>query len=223
MTFLAVLPSIWPPYTTACLDTMGPALLSRLLVVDNTDTNRGVAASWNIAARRVLTEQTDWLIVVSAATRFGPPGGDDFLDELDTAEGRWVVESAGQAPVVGWHLIAWHRDVLETVGLFDENFWPAYGEDMDYSHRVLTADDTRWTTVTVDARIESVNHGAHLAGVTLDHEASQRYLSAKWGDTNAYRIGPRAWSTPFGKNLPLSWWPTPPDRRAVRHRGWPAS
>jgi hypothetical protein len=217
VTFLAVLPSIWPPYSSACLDGMAPEFRRHVLVVDNTTHNRGVAASWNVGARVVLEDRLDWLVVVSAATRFGSEGGRDFLKVLDVSDG-WVVESG--APV-GWHLLAWSRRILERVGLFDENYHPAYGEDADVSRRVHVAqaedgEPTAWECHDGDVWIASRGHGTELAGVEPNIARSIRYHERKWGGWS----GHERFRRPFDTKRPLSWWPRPPHRWAVRHEGW---
>lgn len=228
MTFLACLPSIWPPYTEECVNSMAPSFRERVTIIDNTETNGGVAHSWNTVARRVVDEGHDWLVIVSAATRFGPSGGTDFVARLDANPDLWVVESGWPSrghQWVGWHLLAWSRvNVLERVGFFDENYWPAYGEDADISWRVLTAMwDTEivdvWGRFDVDAWVASAGHGAELAGVAIDHDALWAYHTTKWGG----RSGKETYHRPFNdETLPLSFWPTPPDERARMHAGWAA-
>jgi hypothetical protein len=224
VTFLAVLPSIWTPYTRECLSGMAPEVRSNLLVLDNTAHNRGVAGSWNVAAREVLERGLDWLVVVSAATRFGPSGGLDFLDALTPVDelGRdvWVVESG--APV-GWHLIAWSRaHVLGPIGLWDENHWPAYGEDADMSRRIHVATNGyprtgAWRNVDVDAWIAMRGHGTELAGVKTNMARSIRYHERKWGGWSGHERFTHPFDDP---RKPLSWWPRPPDALAIPHKGW---
>lgn len=217
MTAVIVLPSIHPPYTEACLDGLAPDVAALTVVVDNTVENRGVAGSWNIGARRVLDEGLDWLVSLSAATRFGPCGGRDFIDLLDRYSSSWVVESS--VPV-GWHLIGWSRELLERVGLFDENHWPAYGEDADMAHRVGVAISESdwpayreaWRVEPVDAWLAMQGHGTKLAGVQVDMTKTWAYHRAKWGGLSGHETCRR----PFGDpTLPLGFWPTPPDPRSI--------
>lgn len=218
--FLIALPSIYQPFTDDCVESMSPVLREHLHVIDNTAVNRGVAASWNDVARKVQDEGRDWLIVCSAATRFGAPGGEDFIAALEEHPDAWVVEpgmsAAGRLPVVGWHFIAWSRaNVLDRVGLFDENFWPAYGEDMDMSRRILTAAALRssgacdvpggfWAKVTIDAEIVMAGHGTKVAKVQIDLAEIYAYYARKWGGP----YGRELWRRPFGKYR-LDYWPEP--------------
>lgn len=80
--FVAVLPSIHQPYTDTCLGSMCPELRDATLVVDNTRHNRGVPASWNLGIDRMESRGSEWLVIVSAACRFGPEGGSDLLAAL---------------------------------------------------------------------------------------------------------------------------------------------
>ena len=220
MNFVAVLPSIHPPYTEKCLAGMSSELRDRLMLVDNTERNRGLAASWNLGAQQVLDTGADWLVIVSAAVRFGTPGGLDFLDLLTDHDpaATWVVESS--APV-NQHLMAWSRPMLEGVGLADENFFPIYGEDADFSRRVHVAQAEGragwWEKKPVDAWIAMVGHATKLAGVQYDFPRKWGYYVSKWGGQSGHETFARPFDDP---GLPLSFWPRPPDPRAVQHEGW---
>lgn len=208
MSFVAVLPSIWPPYTEACLTSMAPELRTQILVVDNAppNPNLGVAASWNRGVDLCRDAEADWLVIVSAAIRFGPPGGLDFLAELDVHPGAAAIE-AGWG--LGWHLIAFQRQTLERAGRFDENFWPGYYEDLDYSRRIRLAGLTHepppfWVKVDVDAYVASFAHAERFAGVKADAPRLVAYYEAKWGGPP----GQETFTHPFGDQARgLDWWP----------------
>lgn len=226
MSLVAVLPSIWPEWTDACLASMtSPRLAAFTLLLDNTVENAGVAASWNVGARAVLDSQADWLVIISAAVRFGAPGGADFVEALEEAPAEaWALE-AGECPRqrgigFGWHLIGFRRSTFERVGLFDENFWPAYWEDCDFGHRIRCATPSwqpgpapLWPKVEIDADLAGFAHGVKLAGIESQPRRLAAYYSEKWGGPPAHE----EFCTPFGDPaLPLSWWPPQGDPRAVR-------
>ena len=220
MSYLIVLPSIHPPSTERCLAGMAPALKDRLLLVDNSTLNRGLAASWNLGARVVLDQRLDWLVILSAGTRFGPAGGEDFVALLDRYDGvsTWVIES--EAPV-NQHLMAWSRPMLEGIGLVDCNFFPIYLDEADACRRVHVAQAEgwggEWEKEPVDAWVTMVGHATKLAGVRYDWDRSLNYYLSKWGG----RSGDERFARPFNDpNLPLWFWPVPPDPRAVEHEGW---
>lgn len=201
MSFLVCMPYTYEPYRGECMRSMAPEFREHVMTINNTgENNRGVAASWNIGARSVVGNGTDWLISLSPATRFGPSGGLDLVEHLESLSTPWVVESS--APV-GWHCIAWHRDLFERVGFFDENFWPAYGEDADISHRFALASESesvaRWARFDLDGWITMQGHSAHLAGIR--HPQNWGYYQRKWGGLS----GHERFTLPFG-DKPLDWW-----------------
>lgn len=202
MSYVMVVPSIHRPWTEACLEhcRLEP------FIVDNTETNRGVAASWNLAADRMIERRADWLILCSAAIRFNRDfGGLDVLDALERHGSAYAVE-AGLG--LGWHLIAFHRRAFELVGRFDENFWPAYFEDNDFARRLIVALDGRspeWPKVTFEVGLQGFSHGVELGGARIDPGLLRRYYLSKWG-------GPPAeerFARPFDTAVPLWWWPQP--------------
>lgn len=181
-----------------------PELLNRTVVVDNSEKNIGVAASWNLGVARMYEAEADWLIIMSAALRFGAPGGLDFLAALDPNADAVAVE-AGHG--IGWHLIAIARSTFDAVGTFDENFWPAYMEDVDWGHRVhcwLAGNPPWWPKVSVDVAIAGFAHGIDLGGVRVDNAALDSYYRRKWHGTR----GQERTCLPFG-DQPLSYWPEP--------------
>lgn len=178
MTYLAILPSIYRPWTNACLRS---CRLDGVELVDNTRRNRGVAASWNLGVHHVRGEKLDWLIIMSAACRFGDAGGADFIEHLEATDGAEIAVEADNG--VGWHLIAFPRFVLEKVGFFDENFHPAYYEDNDYAYRMRLefGQSAPWPKVGVDVRLEGLQHGRDLANVQVDFATLRSYYVRKWG------------------------------------------
>lgn len=196
MTYTVVVPSIYPTYTERCL---ASCKLKNVLLVDNTESNRGVAASWNMGIDQMVADGSDWLILMSAAMRFGPAGGLDFVDQL---EDQPTLEGGNG---IGWHLVAFPRWHLETVGRFDENFWPAYWEDNDYARRgqVLGIDQS-WPKADIDADWAGNAHGTRFGHVGCDNVALRAYYSRKHG-------GPPSSETftyPFNdESHDMTWWP----------------
>lgn len=196
-----MLPSIYPLWTRRCLDTMGPALRTLTHVVDNTETNVGVGAAWNRGIDRMQDQGVDWLVIISAAVRFGDSGGDDFLAELDAHPDAVAIE-AGHG--IGWHLIAFPRATIEAVGRFDENFF-AYEEDIDYGRRIslaLVREPPYWTKVSVDVAIAGFSHGVDLGGVRIDNARQLAYYADKWGGSK----GRETYALPFNDH-PIDYWP----------------
>lgn len=114
--------------------------------------NLGVAGSWNVGAKEVLDRGLDYLLIISSVVQFGPALHTTWLEQMEQFWDANVIEAAGHS----WHLIAFHRRVFETVGLFDPNFYPAYC--LVPETPVLTA-NLRWVP------IGSVEVGDELIGV----------------------------------------------------------
>lgn len=221
MSYAAVLPIAYEPYGRDCLATirLDPA---RVLIVDNTRINRGVMRSHNLGIDLMQQIDADWLIIISAAIRFGAAGGCDFVEQLT---GGHVIESED---VYGWHLIAFARETIERAGRWDENLWPYGFDDLDYSTRIqrafqLDTDRPLWTKVPVDATDMGMGHSLKLGQVDAPASPRLSYYCAKWGvtlDTDGGKSEP-AYLHPFDDpGRPVTWWPTPPDPRALDHEGW---
>jgi hypothetical protein len=180
------MPFIHRPYAEECIATWkwGKPGDSHVVVVDNTWKNIGIMAAHNIGRKTMLEQDADWLIVCSAAIRFGEQGGMDFIEELERRSGHDVVEAAG---VFGWHLIAFSRDIMERVGEWDENFTPYGFDDIDLSIRIqrVPKRDGRttqlWEKAVIDITDMGMGHSIHLGGVRADANPQIEYFKRKWG------------------------------------------
>lgn len=160
----------------------------------------GVARSWNVGARAMLEEDRDYLVLLSASMEFGPLLHCSFRWQVEQFWGAKVVEADGHS----WHLIALHRSCFERVGLFDECFYPAYVEAIDWCYRLrMVGWEQGWVRVWVNALSRGVAAHNHLvacpAGPLLD------YYAAKWGGPK----GEETWVQPFGSK-PLDYWESTP-------------
>lgn len=203
MNYVAVLPWVHQPYRDAFMETCRLDVFE----VDNSERNIGIMRATNLGIDRMRETDADWLVVMSAALRFGPPGGLDFVDHLDRMEGHRVVEAAG---VFGWHLIAFHRDTLAAIGRWDPNFSPYGFDDIDLSVRyqlVFGNGGQLWDKVPVDVSDEGMGHSIKLAGVESPAGPRIDYFVAKWnrhpgrGDLPTY-------THPFNNPAnPVGYWP----------------
>lgn len=217
-THLVVVPSIYQPYTDACLRSahIDP---DDLLLIDNTVHNRGVSASWNEGARRVLDEGRDWLVICSAGMRFAGRGIATFTDQLVLHPTAQAVEAGCD---LGWHLIAIHRTTFERIGFFDENFHPGYLEDNDFGYRIRLGFGINyvpgvesWPKVIVAATLESAAHGILLGGVKGDGGMLNAYYASKWKGLSSHE----KYDLPWG-DRPLDWWPPRGHALALPRPNW---
>lgn len=206
MKTVAVLPFIVPHFKDVCLSN---CKIDNVLVVDNTERNRGVMRSHNLGIDFMRREDADWLLVLSAAVRFAPDtGGRDFTEALATTHAEaHVVNAVG---VYGWHMIAFRRDVIDAVGRWDENYHPYGFDDNDLSIRIHKAmPDAKWWGVTVGVSDTIMGHSIKVGGVDAPATPLLEYFKGKWGDVpgppfDAYHDTP--WGDP---RHDVGYWPAP--------------
>jgi hypothetical protein len=202
-TYTAVLPWVLRSYRDAFAETC------RLNVyeVDNSEHNIGIMRATNLGIDQMRVNGTEWLVVMSAALRFGPAGGLDFIDHLDRMDGHRVVEAAG---VFGWHLIAFHCDTIAAVGKWDPNYSPYGFDDLDLSVRyqlVYGNGGQLWDKVPVDVADAGMGHSVRQGRVVAPAEPRIVYFEKKWGRH------PGAWQEPTyehpfdNADNPVGYWP----------------
>jgi len=178
--------------------------------------NAGVGGSWN---EGIKLFPADWWLLVNDDIQFAPSvvehAGDlqkmhDFaaIQDLGCAYGNhgasfWAVTQLG----------------IETVGLFDENLFPAYLEDCDWARRADLLGVKRGNC----PDINSVHGDNKLTGsctinsdLTVQannvrtHGGNFSYYRAKWGGNN----GQEVFKTPFNDpHCPLWAWTFLPENR----------
>lgn len=225
--YTLVMPCAYAPYAEACVDSLK---LDRenMLIIDNTEDNKGVAESWNMGIDKMRKDDTDWLIIVSAAMRFGAEGGLDMLEQIESHKFAKVIDFAikdfkpsvfirGKSPGVeggnfSWHCTAIRRDIIDQVGYFDSNFHPIYFEDIDYDLRLqkslgTSLVGTTWLILPIDATDEGIGHGVKLGGIKAPAEPNLLYFCQKWGRMpDAAQLG--EYDTPFNDpNNTLAFFP----------------
>lgn len=107
--------------------------------------NRGLARSWNDGILAALDDNADAIIILNDDVTIA---SDDFAR---LAEGCHSHPDYGILTANGfnvrmdtWQDLAYavfgiNACAVHEVGLFDENYWPLYGEDVDYSRRMALA------------------------------------------------------------------------------------
>ena len=196
-------------------------------VVDNSGC-RSVAAAWNHGLTLAAADGCD-LCLVLANDVGALPGMVEALVEygrLPACED--AVWSGCRADLAGagvrtegcdFSCFAVPPKTLDVVGLFDENFRPAYFEDNDYCARVWLSGlhagvlhSARFAhpgSSTIKADPEAAHHVRHW----WPH--NEAYFARKWGrapaGTREEVLGTYN-KAPFGDaSKPLSWWPPPED------------
>jgi GT2 family glycosyltransferase len=179
-----------------------PALVETAVTVAQTGENLGVAASWNFGMRET---PGPWIIANSDIYLCDGGVIATMLTDLDRFD---LVLACGMA------LFGIGASAVEKAGTFDENFWPAYNEDLDYVTRLTlcggaihefaaSVDHDGSATMRSDPRVQKV--------IALTHGMNDGYFRRKWGGKhrngfkgrhvygmwshpyNDQRISPREW------------------------------
>lgn len=177
--------------------------------------NRGVARSWNDGILASFTDQREMTLVINDDIEFIADGLDNFITFLQGYARMGLgflhgVEVAGarKGEIVkqDYACFAYGWLAFDRVGAFDENFFPAYSEDIDYSTRIRKAqvpsvlDDralvqhARNKTTRVSADVRAIISAAKIA--------NQKYFDIKWGSAVLHDL----YDTPFdGFPLKIEW------------------
>lgn len=224
--YVAVIPFAYQPYFDEFMATC-KIPRENMLCIDNTDLekNIGIMASHNKGIEFMRERGADWLIVMSAAIRFGEQGGLDFLEILEEKPEYHVIHGAslnvaggmqanpdgggGHNKVFGWHLVAFNKTVFDAIGKWDENFTPYGFDDIDLSLRIRKhfKNTAMWDTFPCDVTDTTMSHSIQLAGVKSPSLPLINYFTEKWGrHPGAWQWD--GWEHPFNNpEHSLAYWP----------------
>lgn len=178
--------------------------------------NAGVAAAWN---EMITLFPAAWWLLANDDIAFA--AGDlarlaEFVDRETGDTNRAMAAAYGNHGASWWAVT---RRGIEEVGLFDENFFPAYLEDCDWSYRCDLLGLRRPTVPGLSSRHGddrlngscTVNHDAALAArASAAHGNGFKYYRAKWGGINECET----FKTPFNQPVPVWAWRFLPRFRA---------
>ncbi len=191
--------------------------------------NRGLSRSWNEGILDAYEAGADVVIVCNDDLAFAPGDLDALADHALANRDRHIVVCAGwdhgaarRVDSLGYSCFALNPVALETIGCFDENFFPAYCEDQDYDWRArlagLAVDSCRETSVrhwrdsTVSWNPELRRQGA------VTFPLNTEYYARKWGGVPGDERFSRPFDDPrFGLRI------APEDRHAPYGPGYDRS
>lgn len=176
------------------------------LVITRPPDNLGYAGSINHIIR--THADAPWWAIANADTRFGP--GD--LAALESA-----MAQAGLVGVIDWRIFGLTFEAVERVGLWDENFHPAYCEDADYEYRCTLA-GVPWGFIrgsSTHVGSVTIQEGHYAQRNAVTYPANRAYYRAKWGGD--LRGGER-FTTPFDAGGSVADWRL--DIRRLRDQRW---
>lgn len=197
MKAVGVVPYVYEPYFEEFKKT---CKLHNVFALNNIYNNKGVAESWNQGIDYMKKCDADWLVIISAAMRFGEAGGLDIIEQIEKHPHADIIRFAKKEmleqpfsssykaknppypEVFYWHCTAISKEVIERVGYFDPNFYPIYFEDTDYDLRIRKAGlNTADIIVPIDAESVSSGHAVTLGDVNSPSIPLIAYFATKWG------------------------------------------
>ena len=154
--------------------------------------NRGVATSWNDALIKMRDSGCDVSILSNDDLWFSDGDIDKIAAAAVQHRNAYAIFCSGyhvgyDTPIGchGMSCFAMQPKALEEVGFYDENFFPAYNEDVDYARRVAMAGlkpiivrDTNVyhigsAAIKADPNLANQNHATH--------GMNNIYWKSKWG------------------------------------------
>jgi GT2 family glycosyltransferase len=108
--------------------------------------NRGLSKSWNDGILASYDDGADVVLVANDDVMFSSGDALKIAEKALRHRNRYLVTAAGfhdyfarRVASHGYSCFAINPIALETIGCFDENFFPGYCEDQDYAYRARIA------------------------------------------------------------------------------------
>lgn len=185
----------------------------------NFPNNIGCSSAWNLIIK--LYPMAPFWIISNHDVSY-PAGFLQRMVELSKDKEAGIVHGDNEHPpglkLGGWEIFLIKDFVIQEYGLFDENCYPAYGEDIDYYMKIYAKGNVlkRITTVGIpffhgdsldygEGGCQTINEDDELKQkVVAAHKLNEQvYLTEKWGDKWRYC---QPYSHPFNnEQLPISY------------------
>jgi hypothetical protein len=180
--------------------------------------NDPLSHAWNEGSKQAIAEDCDYILICNDDILFSPDTIDGLVEHLDKNKECVLVSATdrrGELPIphdifnyptpteIG---VSEHPDfacfmirpkTLEQVGLFDENFVPAYFEDNDYHYRIKLLGLVANATLAAPFYHFGSQTQNSAEGVVVPSpvfEKNREYYAQKWGGFP----GNETYKTPFG-------------------------
>ena len=170
-------------------------------------TNIGCSGAWNLIIKSFL--MAPWWIISNHDVSYEP----GFLQEMhDEAQDPLVGTVHGNQ---GWDIFLIKDWMVQKYGLFDENLYPGYCEDMDYGMRFIHDDVKRVLKLKKGYRhgnAKDYSDGSQTwrsepeleMPIYRAHELNKKYLHLKWGEAWQGHIEGETYKTPFNnEEMPI--------------------
>ncbi|NIP51917.1 MAG: glycosyltransferase [Aliifodinibius sp.] len=165
--------------------------------------NRGVARSWNDGIVKMADSSCDYMFVVNDDVWVSTGDVNAMINAADEHRDNYAIMCSGwndgdDRPVEnhGMAFFLINPIAIGKLGFFDENFFPAYNEDLDYDYRARLAGLNYF--LIKDTMVHHVGSSAIKTSPFLKqqnyitHHRNDVYWLAKWGiEKHEYEENPR--------------------------------
>jgi GT2 family glycosyltransferase len=124
----------------------------------NMPSNIGVAASWNLGIK--CFPHADYWVIGSNDNAWVPGS----LEQLEKESNKDSLVFT----LVNWNTFSIGANVIKKIGLFDENYYPAYHEDTDYIERIRL-NNMKSSVKQTDIKLNQI-------GVASTMNSNQKYI-----------------------------------------------
>ena len=196
--------------TGGIADGIEPPDLVRHYFVAEQPANLGFGGSINYAIKAYIDQP--WWVIANIDTLLGPGDLERLAAEMEKPGPRMV-------GIVDWRVFGENFAFLEAVGWWDENYHPAYVEDVDIEYRARLAGVPQYV---IDGTTSHVGSVCYADGGNPNRRHNERtypanraYHVAKWGGDIR---GGETYSTPFNRGGSIRDWTLDPKR--LRDHQW---
>jgi hypothetical protein len=167
--------------------------------------NVGCSGAWNLIIKCFM--KAPWWLITNHDVMYEP----GFLKEMFEAMSDPEVGTAHGAGG-GWDVFALKDWMVQKYGLFDENLYPAYVEDLEFGHRFIHDDVKRVLSMKTGyyhgTKKNDYSDGSQTwrsepsiaQSIHVAHEMNKKYVTMKWGRGWQAHIDEATHKTPF--NVP---------------------
>lgn len=181
------------------------------IYVDRPFRNIGCGPGWNTIIK-AFPECTHWLIANNDHVFL--PGDLLKFHKMISAHPTSFITAQTES----FSAFALPSAIVDKVGLFDENIWPIYCEDLDYMTRLRKSNID---ILSIDSEVGETRNGSwtirsnqtYAASNNKTQNSNNEYMQRKWGKNLEF-------NTPFNQNLPISYWAYNHARRNEHSRYW---
>lgn len=190
----------------------------RPYIIDNSVDNIGVASSWNKGIKLAIQDGYKYAIICNDDIEFYKGAIESLVNGINAIDAFTI---SPNSQLIGRDFNRYHyprngyisgseyacfivnmEKMVEEVGYFDENFYPAYYEDNDMNYRIKLAGGYEF----IDTEVGIIHHGSATGADVISHdrwlELEQYYIS-KWGGKPREEL----WTSPYNDaDKELKYW-----------------